>query len=140
MLDSPWQTLDNLDMAPNQDSAREAFPQVISAESHLAAFRNGALILVTLQSPREKLFGAVLSLAPFGLVFSGIPLDSIDDFIAQLRDGEPVRPATLFFPMHRIERLELDLRSGNVPSISERFLSKSGLSPQQIFREEAESC
>lgn len=125
-------------MAPNQDSERDAFPQTIAAGTPLAAFRDGALILVTLQSPREKFFGSVLSLAPFGLVFSGIPLDSIDDFIAQLREGEPVRPAVLFFPMHRIERLELDQHSGNVPSISERFLSKSGLPAHQVFREEEE--
>ena len=123
-------------MAPNLKSERDLIPQVISADS-LPAFRSGALVLVTLQSPREKFFGAVLSLAPFGLVFNGIPLESIDDFIAQLREGEPVRPPTLFFPMHRIERLELDQRSGDVPSLSERFVSKSGISAQQVFREEA---
>ena len=123
-------------MAPDRESERGVFPQVISAES-LPAFRSGALVVLTLQSPREKLFGAVLSLASFGLVFAGIPLESIDDFIAQLRDGEKILPPTLFFPMHRVERIELDQRSGDVPSISERFHNKSGTSAQQVFREEA---
>jgi hypothetical protein len=137
MLDSPCLTRDNLDMAPDSLPERDAFPQVISADGSLAAFRPGALVLVTLQSPREKFFGSVLSLAPFGLVFCGIPLDSIDDFIAQLRDGEHVRPSTLFFPMHRIERLEIDQRSGEFPSISERFQAKSGIPAQRVFHEEA---
>jgi len=124
-------------MALDFKPAHDAFPQIISADGSLVAFRPGALVLVTLQSPREKFFGSVVSLAPFGLVFCGIPLDSIDDFIAQLRDGEHVRPATLFFPMHRIERLELDQRSGEFPSISERFQSKSGISAQGVFHQEA---
>ena len=124
-------------MAPDFQPERDLFPQIISADGSLAAFRPGALVLVTLQSPREKFFGSVLSLAPFGLVFCGIPLDSIDDFIAQLRDGERVRPATLFFPMHRIERLEIDQRSGELPTISERFQNKSGISARDVFREEA---
>jgi len=124
-------------MAPDSRPEHDVFPQVISADGSLAVFRSGALVLVTLQSPREKFFGSVLSLAPFGLVFCGIPLDSIDDFIAQLRDGEHVRPSTLFFPMHRIERLELDQRSGEFPSISERFHSKSGISAQGVFHQEA---
>jgi hypothetical protein len=136
MLDSPSATSDNLSMDPNSKPEREAFPQMIAAES-LPVFRPGALVLVTLQSPREKFFGTVVSLSSFGLVFSGITLESIDDFIAQLRDDKTVRPATLFFPMHRIERLELDQRSGEVPSISERFLSKSGVNAQQVFGEEA---
>src|SRR5512142_2551705 len=136
MLDSLCSRLHNLDMATHKNSERDAFPQVISAES-LPAFRRGALVLLTLQSPREKFFGAVLSLASFGLAFTGIPLESIDDFIAQLREGEKVLPPTLFFPMHRVERIELDQRSGDVPSIAERFQSKSGISAQQVFREEA---
>ncbi len=94
-------------------------------------------MLVALQSPREKLFGAVVSLSSFGLVFSGITLESIDDFIAQLQEGEAVRPATLFFPMHRIERLELDQRSGDVLSIAERFQQKSQRSAQSVFGQEA---
>ena len=136
MLDSRSPTSDNLTMARDSRSEGDAFPQMISAES-LPAFHPGALVLVTLQSPREKFFGMVISLCSFGLVFSGITLESIDDFIAQLREGEPVRPATLFFPMHRIERLELDQRSGDVPSISERFVSKSGISARRAFGEEA---
>lgn len=118
---------------------RDAFPQVISADGSIPQFRKGAIILATLQSPREKFFGALLGLSSFGIAFCGIPLESIDDFITQLRDGEPVRPAVLFFPMHRIERLEIDQPSGDLPSLSERFQRKSSLDPAQVFNSEA-SC
>ena len=46
-----------------------------------------------------------------------------------VRDGEPFTPAVVFFPMHRIERVELDLPDGNLPSLSQRFLAKTGLEP-----------
>jgi hypothetical protein len=46
-----------------------------------------------------------------------------------VRDGEPFTPAVVFFPMHRIERVELDLPDGNLPSLSQRFLAKTGLQP-----------
>jgi hypothetical protein len=31
--------------------------------------------------------------------------------------------------MHRIERVELDLPDGSLPSLSQRFLAKTGLEP-----------
>jgi hypothetical protein len=46
-----------------------------------------------------------------------------------VRDGEPFTPAVVFFPMHRIERVELDLPDGTLPSLSQRFLAKTGLEP-----------
>lgn len=96
-------------------------------------FRSGAIVLVSLQNPREKFWGALISLAPAGLVLSGIPLESFEDFAAQIRDGESTSASTLFFPMHRVERIELDQRSGDITSLSERFKAKSGLSAEQVF-------
>ena len=123
-------------MDPKSQPARDGFPQVISADDSVRSFHPGVLILATLQSPREKFYGALLGLSSFGIAFCGIPLESIDDFIAQLRDGEPVRPAVLFFPMHRIERLEIDQPSGELPSLSERFQRKSSLEPSKVFNPE----
>ena len=128
--------MDNHPVSSPSNSERNAYAHIIAAEDSLPQFRRGALVVVTLQQPREKFFGAVLALAPYGLVFCGITLESIDDFLAQLRDGETVRPGKLFFPMHRIERLEIDQSSGDVPSLAERFLRKSGLAAQHIFSEE----
>jgi hypothetical protein len=38
--------------------------------------------------------------------------------------------------MHRVERIELDARDGEVPSLSERFLGKSGHNAIEVFYRE----
>jgi hypothetical protein len=53
----------------------------------------------------------------------------VEDLAAMVRDGEPLIPSVIFFPMHRLERIELDLPSGSLPSLSQRFLAKTGLEP-----------
>lgn len=71
----------------------------------------------------------ILALAAEGLSLSGAELASFEDLTVMVRDGEPFTPAVVFFPMHRIERVELDLPDGNLPSLSQRFLAKTGLEP-----------
>jgi len=92
-------------------------------------FSTGALVIVTLSNPREKVWGMILSLAPAGLSLSGAELASFEDLTVMVKDGEPFTPAVVFFPMHRIERVELDLPDGSLPSLSQRFLAKTGLEP-----------
>lgn len=96
---------------------------------HNEPFLPGALVIATLANPREKFWGLILALAPAGLSLSGVELASFDDLAVMVRDGEPFTPAIVFFPMHRIERVELDLPDGNLPSLSQRFLAKTGLEP-----------
>lgn len=64
---------------------------------------------------------------------SGIELASFEDFVVIVKDGESFSPAVVFFPMHRIERIEVDLPDGNLPSLSQRFLAKTGLEPATAF-------
>ena len=92
-------------------------------------FTTGALVIATLSNPREKFWGMILALAPEGLSLSGVELASFEDLTVMVRDGEPFTPAVVFFPMHRIERVELDSPDGNLPSLSQRFLAKTGLEP-----------
>src|SRR5271165_4815977 len=92
-------------------------------------FRPGALVITTLCNPREKFWGMILTLAAEGLSLSGAELASFEDLTVMVKDGEPFTPAVVFFPMHRIERVELDLPEGNLPSLSQRFFSKTGLRP-----------
>src|SRR4051812_34587004 len=97
------------------------------------AFHAGALVLIALSSPREKFWGALLEISPAGLSVRGLDLNSLEDFARQLRAGDPVAPAVVFFPMHRIERMELDVRSGEIPSLGERFESKCGRATGSVF-------
>jgi len=96
-------------------------------------FQPGALVIATLSNPREKFWGMILALAPEGLSLSGAELASFEDLTVMVRDGEPFTPAVVFFPMHRIERVELDLPDGNLSSLSQRFLVKTSLDPSSVL-------
>jgi hypothetical protein len=109
---------------PSQNAARIAKDPV--------PFPPGTWVIVTLGNPREKLWGAILSLAPEGLSLCGIEIASFDDLISLVKEGEPFSPSVVFFPMHRIERIELDLPDGNLPSLSQRFQQKTGLDPSVL--------
>jgi hypothetical protein len=91
------------------------------------------MVVVTLGEPREKFWGAVLDLSAHGLSLCGIELASFDDLISLIKEGEPFSPSVVFFPMHRLERMELDLPDGNIPSLSQRFTAKTGLGPAAIL-------
>jgi hypothetical protein len=98
-----------------------------------APFVPGAVVIATLSNPREKFWGMILALAAEGLSLSGAELASFEDLAVMVRDGEPFTPAVVFFPMHRIERVELDLPDGSLPSLSQRFLAKTGLQPSSAL-------
>jgi hypothetical protein len=93
-------------------------------------FQSGAIVLVTLNNPREKFWGKVLALDPAGLSLCGIELASFEDATNMFIAGEALSAASLFFPMHRVERVELDTASSSIPSLSQRFLSRTGVEPQ----------
>lgn len=90
-----------------------------------ARFASGVVVLVTLNSPREKFWGAILDISPAGLSVRGLDLNSFDDFVGLVRSGEPASLGAVFFPMHRVERVEIDARNGDIPSLQERFHSKT---------------
>jgi len=96
-------------------------------------FHPGAIVVISLRDPREKFFGALLSLGVAGVAFRGIPLESFDDFALQLRDGEAATPMTAFFPMHRVDRVELDGPGAGVSSLAERFAAKSHRAASRVF-------
>jgi len=96
-------------------------------------FRPGIMVLVTLGNPREKFWGAILSLTPEGLSLCGVELASFDDLVSLVKDGEPFSPGVVFLPMHRVERMELDLPDGSIPSLSQRFTTQTGLDPATVL-------
>jgi hypothetical protein len=97
-------------------------------------FSAGSIVIVTLNMPREKFWGALLALTPAGASLRGIDLNSLDDFARQVRDGDHVNANMVFFPMHRIERIETDSRNGEIPSLQERFEIKAGCAFASVAR------
>jgi hypothetical protein len=96
-------------------------------------FRPGAIVIVTLTAPREKYWGAILHLSGEGLSLRGIDVASFDDLSAQIKSGEPFTSGVIFFPIHRLERMDLDLPEGNIPSLSQRFAQKTGQDPAPLL-------
>ena len=96
-------------------------------------FRSGAIVLLTLSNLREKFWGAILALTAQGLSLSGIELGSFEDLISMIKAGDPASFGVVFFPMHRIERVELDSSNGDIPSLAQRFTAKTGLDPASVL-------
>jgi hypothetical protein len=89
-----------------------------------------SIVIVNLHTPKEKIWGELLSINTAGITLRGIDLNSFDHFIRQINepDAERVGIPTIFFPMTRIERIALDEPSGAIPSMDELFYRKVGRS------------
>jgi hypothetical protein len=94
-----------------------------------------SIVIVSLASPKEKIWGQLLQLDTKGVTVRGIELNSFDDFVRQIvgREDCTVGMTHVFYPMHRVERVALDESSGSIPSLSERFRSRVGLSIQEYL-------
>ena len=92
-------------------------------------FGPGAPVLLYLHSPREKVFGVLVSLEPAGIAVRGIELAAFEDWLRQESRGEKgLGPATVFYPMNRIERVEKDETVGGLEGIADRFRRETGRS------------
>ena len=95
-----------------------------------AAFEPGSSVLLYLHSPREKVLGVLLSLQSAGIVVRGIDLAAFDDWVRQEARGETpgLSLVTLFYPMHRVERMERDETLGGLEGFADRFRRETGRS------------
>lgn len=96
---------------------------------------SGQLVLVTLQNPREKFWGVVLALTPAGVSLRGVDLHSLEDFTQLVKSRESATPSVVFFPMHRVQRIEVDAHNGELPSLAEQFKAKTGMDVAKYFQE-----
>jgi hypothetical protein len=89
-----------------------------------------SIIIVSLHTPREKVWGELLDVNTAGITMRGIDLNSFDDFIRQILhpEGDRVGLPTVFFPMQRIERIALDEPTGSIPSMADLFERRVGRS------------
>jgi hypothetical protein len=89
-----------------------------------------SIVVVSLHSPKERLWGELVDISNAGVTVRGIDLGSFDDFVSQVLhpEGDRIGLPTLFFPMLRIERIALDEPRGSIPSMAEMFAKKVGRS------------
>jgi hypothetical protein len=87
-----------------------------------------SIVVVSLHSPKEKVWGILRDINPSGVTVRGIDLNSFDHFVSQINqlEAERVGLPTVFFPMTRVERISLDEPSGSIPSMAEVFQRKIG--------------
>jgi hypothetical protein len=90
----------------------------------------GSTIVVYLQAPKEKIWGVLVSLTASGVVLRGIDLAAFDDWMRQEARGdeELIGLTTVFYPMHRVVRLERDETVGPLTSYADRFAREVGRS------------
>ena len=92
-------------------------------------------VVVNLHTPREKFWGQMIELNSSGVTIRGVDLSSFDEWLNQLSRQSPVGLATIFFPLYRIEKIELDEPMGEIPSLSAMFRHKTGLSFRKYAKE-----
>lgn len=99
----------------------------------MRSFDEGSVVLLTLHSPRQKCVGVLQRLAPAGVELRGVALESLEDLARQVRAGEPAIASTAFYPMHRVERMELDEPAGELPSLAQSFAAQAGRTLEEVF-------
>jgi len=89
-----------------------------------------SIVIVSLHSPREKIWGLLLEINPSGVTMRGVDLNSFDHFVSQINqlDAERIGLPYHLLPMTRVERISLDEPSGSIPSMAEIFQRKVGRS------------
>jgi len=87
-----------------------------------------AYVVVYLHSPRERWWGMLRSITPSGATLRGLSLESFEPWARAVARGEDagIAPTTVFFPMHRIERLDEDESTLSVTSHADRFREWTG--------------
>lgn len=89
---------------------------------------SGACVIVSLAEPREKFWGVLDEINAAGVSLRGIDLNSFDELLRMLAKGEMgIYPATVFFPLRRIERILLDEDSGYLPALHSQFAQRTSL-------------
>lgn len=90
--------------------------------------KNDACVVVYLHSPRERWWGLLRGVTPAGVTLRGLSLESFEPWARSVARGEDagIAPTTVFFPMHRIERIDEDESTLSVASHADRFREWTG--------------
>ena len=94
------------------------------------AISPGTPVLLYLHSPREKVFGVLLSLESAGVAVRGLDLVSFEDWMRQEARGDRSGLAlvSIFYPMGRVERMERDETLGDIEGLADRYARVAGRS------------
>ena len=86
-------------------------------------------VILSLQNPREKIWGVLLSINTYGITLRGIDINSFQDWVRSVANNtESMSLSTMFVPMMRVEKATLDENFGMYKSFSEQFQERVGRS------------
>src|SRR5262245_34670618 len=84
-------------------------------------------IIMVLHTPREKVWGVLREINSAGVHVRGMDLNAFDEFMRAARAGETFYGlGEQFFPLWRVEKISLDERDGDIPSLHEQLEQKTG--------------
>ena len=86
-----------------------------------------SIVVVSLHSPKERIWGQLLELSAAGVTVQGLDVNGFSDWFKQVGSEEQSGLATVFYPLHRVERIALDEDVGNVPSLATTFHQRAGM-------------
>lgn len=83
----------------------------------------GEFVLVQLVNPKEKFWGILKDRDVSGITVRGLSIEGFDDWLREIarREAVTVLPSTVFYPLHRVERVFLDETAGDFVSLADRF-------------------
>ncbi len=88
----------------------------------------GSCVIVSLRDPREKFWGVIEEINAAGIFIRGLDLGSYEELLHLLARGEEgIYPASVFFPLLRVERIVLDETTSQLPSLRARFEERTGI-------------
>lgn len=100
--------------------------------------KTGDFVLVHLASPREKFWGLLEHYDASGVTVRGLGVEGFEEWLREIaREGLPsFSPATVFFPLHRVERISLEETAGEAVSLADRFRRQIGKDPRAYLAPE----
>ncbi|MFN2452929.1 MAG: hypothetical protein ABR577_01775 [Pyrinomonadaceae bacterium] len=112
----------------------EESAKVKSVKRRASGIEAGACVVMVLHSPREKCWGVLGEISAAGVFLRGLDLNAFEDWTRAVAHDEPFIGLTdLFFPMWRVERVTLDERAGDVPSLAEQFEHRTGRTVRELL-------
>jgi hypothetical protein len=94
----------------------------------------GSPVLLSLHSPKEKLWGLLQEISGAGIFMVGIDINTFDDWIRMIVRGERnIGLSTVFFPMWRVERVSLDQSVDDIPSMADTFYDRVGMTLEEYL-------
>ena len=86
-------------------------------------------VILSLQNPREKIWGVLLAINTYGITLRGIDINSFQDWVRSVANNtDSMSLSTMFVPMMRVEKATLDENFGMYKSFSEQFQERVGRS------------